>query len=112
RLICLNDPQRSDYDVVIQEALQWAQANRQLTTTSYGLGILWEQAIAEEKKAQTRELPEKEKSDLLQFALNHAEQVGKYPGAFRDPALAMSRRLKVVLGEKDREPRDFATAFE
>jgi len=50
RLICLNDPQRSDHDVVIQEALQWAQANRQLTTTSYGLGILWEQAIAEEKK--------------------------------------------------------------
>lgn len=112
RLICLNDPQRNDYDVVIQEALQWSQANRQLTTTSYGLGILWEQAIAEEKKSQTRELPEKEKSDLLQFALNHAEQVGKYPGAFREPALAMARRLKVVLGEKDREPRDFATAFE
>lgn len=112
RLICLNDPQRSDHDVVIQEALQWSQANRQLTTTSYGLGILWEQAIAEEKKSQTRELPEKEKTDLLQFALNHAEQVAKYPGAFREPALSMARRLKVVLGEKDREPRDFATAFE
>lgn len=112
RLICLNDPQRNDHDVVIQEALRWSQANRQLTTTPYGLGILWEQAIAEEKKSQTREMPEKEKNDLLQFALNHAEQVSKYPGAFREPSLAMTRRLKVVLGEKDREPRDFATAFE
>ncbi|MEI7700826.1 MAG: hypothetical protein WCK86_13595 [Planctomycetia bacterium] len=112
RLICLNDPQRNDFDLVIQEAGAWLQANRQQSTTEYGLGILWEQAIAEEKRAQTRELPAKEKLDVLQFALNHAEQVAKYPGAFREPALSMSRRLKVVLGEKDREPRDFATAFE
>ncbi|MEN9556294.1 MAG: hypothetical protein RLZZ232_2580 [Planctomycetota bacterium] len=111
RLICLNDPQRNDFDLVIQEAGLWLQENRQQSTTEYGLGILWEQAIAEEKRAETRELSDKEKAETLQFALNHAEQVAKYPGAFREPALSMSRRLKVVLGEKDREPRDFGAAF-
>ncbi len=112
RLICLNDPQRNDYRLVIQEASTWLQANRAQSTTASGLGILWEQAIAEEKLSAARELPEKEQKDLQQFALNHAEQVAKYPGAFREPALSMARRLKAALGEKDREPRDFATAFE
>jgi hypothetical protein len=112
RLICLNDPQRNDFPLVIQEATTWLQENRGLSTTQFGLGILWEQAIAEEKLSGGRELPDKEKKDLQQFALNHAEQVAKYPGAFREPALAMARRLKAALGEKDREPRDFATAFE
>ncbi len=112
RLICLNDPQKHDHDLVIQEATTWLQANRQASTSTYGLGILWEQAIAEDKLAEGRDLSADEKNRLLESALNHAEQVAKYPGAFRDPALAMARRLKVVLGEKDREPRDFATAFE
>ncbi|MFM7058491.1 MAG: tetratricopeptide repeat protein [Planctomycetota bacterium] len=112
RLICLNDPQRNDYRRVILEATAWLQGNRAQSTTASGLGILWEQAIAEEKLSASRELPEKEQKDLQQFALNHAEQVAKYPGAFREPALSMARRLKATLGEKDREPRDFATAFE
>ncbi|MEY3173467.1 MAG: hypothetical protein RLZZ436_1381, partial [Planctomycetota bacterium] len=112
RLICLNDPQRNDFALVVQEATAWLQNNRAQSTTASGLGILWEQAIAEEKLAAARELPEKDKKDLQQFALNHAEQVAKYPGAFREPALTMARRLKAALGEKDREPRDFATAFE
>ncbi|MBL8809244.1 MAG: hypothetical protein JNM43_03620 [Planctomycetaceae bacterium] len=112
RLICLNDPQKHDYALVIQEATTWLLANRQSSTSTYGLGILWEQAIAEDKLAEGRELPAEEKNRLLESALNHAEQVAKYPGAFRDPAMAMARRLKVVLGEKDREPRDFVTAFE
>lgn len=112
RLICLNDPQKNDHQLVIQEATAWLQANRQLSTTQSGLGILWEKAIAEEKLGSNRELPEKEKEDILRAAMNDATQVGKYPGAYKEPAAAMSRRLKLVLGEKDREPRDFSTAFE
>lgn len=112
RLICLNDPQKNDHQLVIQEATAWLQANRQLSTTPSGLGILWEKAIAEEKLGANRELPEPEKEAVLRAAMNDAEQVGKYPGAYKEPASAMSRRLKVVLGEKDREPRDFSTAFE
>ena len=112
RLICLNDPQRNDHALVVQEATAWLQENRGMSTTQFGLGILWEQALAEEKLSTARELDDKQKKDLQQFALNHSEQVAKYPGAFREPALSMARRLKAALGEKDREPRDFATAFE
>jgi len=112
RLICLNDPQKNDHQLVIQEAAAWLQANRQLSTTQSGLGILWEKAIAEEKLGGNRELSESDKENILRAAMNDAQQVGKYPGAYKDPASAMSRRLKLSLGDKDREPRDFATAFE
>jgi hypothetical protein len=105
RLICLNDPQRNDFPLVIQEVTTWLQANRAESTTASGLGILWEQAIAEEKLSAARELPEKEKKDLQQFALNHAEQVAKYPGAFREPALSMARRLKAARRKRPRTTR-------
>jgi len=112
RLICLNDPQKNDHALVIQEATVWLQSNRQLATSQSGLGILWERAIAAEKLGATREMPEKEKEAILRSAMDDAIQVGKYPGPYKETAAAMGRRLKVVLGEKDREPRDFATAFE
>lgn len=112
RLICLNDPQKHDHPLVIQEATVWLQNNRQLATTQSGLGILWERAIAAEKLGANRELPEKEKEAILRSAMDDAVQVGKYPGPYKETAAAMGRRLKLVLGEKDREPRDFATAFE
>lgn len=112
RLICLNDPQKKDHQLVIQEAGEWMQANRALSTTQSGLGILWEKAIAEEQLGLSRELNEKDKDNLLRAAMNDAQQVGKYPGAYKDTAAAMSRRLKVELGEKDRDPRDFSEAFE
>lgn len=112
RLICLNDPQKNDHALVIQEATVWLQGNKQLATTQSGLGILWERAIAAEKLGGTRELPEKEKEAILRSAMDDAIQVGKYPGPYKETAAAMGRRLKLVLGEKDREPRDFATAFE
>lgn len=112
RLICLNDPQKHDHALVIQEATVWLQSNRQLATTQSGLGILWERAIAAETLGGNRELPEKEKEVILRSAMDDAIQVGKYPGPYKETAAAMGRRLKLVLGEKDREPRDFATAFE
>ncbi len=112
RLICLNDPQKNDHALVIQEATVWLQGNKQLATTQSGLGILWERAIAAEKLGANRELPEKEKEAILRSAMDDAIQVGKYPGPYKETAAAMGRRLKLVLGEKDREPRDFATAFE
>ena len=112
RCICLNDPQKNDHQLVIQEATAWLTTHRQQSTTSTGLGILWEKAIAEEKLAAARELDARQKEDLLNAALNDSRQVAKYPGPYREPAAAMERRLKLELGEKDREPRDFATAFE
>ena len=112
RLICLNDPQKKDHQLVVQEATAWLQANRQLTTSQSGLGILWEKAIAEEKLAEVREMSDSDQQTALSAAANAAMQVAKYPGPYREPANAMSRRLKLLLGEKDREPKDFATAFE
>jgi tetratricopeptide (TPR) repeat protein len=112
RCICLNDPQKNDHQLVVQEATAWLTSHRQQSTTATGLGILWEKAIAEEKLAAARELDPKQKEALLNAALNDSRQVAKYPGPYKEPAAAMERRLKLELGEKDREPRDFASAFE
>jgi tetratricopeptide (TPR) repeat protein len=112
RCICLNDPQKNDHQLVVQEATAWLTSHRQQSTTATGLGILWEKAIAEEKLAAARELDPKQKETLLNAALNDSRQVARYPGPYKEPAAAMERRLKLELGEKDREPRDFASAFE
>jgi tetratricopeptide (TPR) repeat protein len=112
RLMCFNDPQRKDYQLVIQEAGQWLQENRPLVNSEAGLGIQWERARAEEQLAATRELTEEEKEGLLRAALNDATTVSKFAGPYREAALSMVRRLKLALGDKDKEPRDFETAFE
>ena len=112
RLICLNDPQKADYQLVLQEATEWLQTNRTLVATSTGLGILWEKAVAEEKLTENRTLDAKSREVLLRQAMADAQQVARYPGAFREPANALNRRLKAALGDKDKEPRDFETAFE
>ncbi|RLT02209.1 MAG: hypothetical protein DWI22_21310 [Planctomycetota bacterium] len=112
RLICLNDPQRNDNQLVVQEATIWLQANKVKMSTPYGLGILWERAIAAEKLGAAREITEKDREVTLRVALNDATTVGRYQGAYREPASAMSRRIKASLGDKDKEPKDFATAFE
>ncbi len=112
RLICLNDPKKNDHPLVLQEATEWIAANRSLMSTSTGLGILWEKAIAEEKLSEDRNADAQSKEVLLRQAMADAQQVARFPGAYREPASAMSRRLKAALGEKDKEPRDFETAFE
>ncbi len=112
RLICLNDPQRNDHQLVVQEATIWLQANKARVSTPYGLGILWERAIAAEKLGAVRELSEKDREATLRLALNDATTVARYQGPFRDTANAMSRRIKAALGDSDKEPKDFAAAFE
>lgn len=112
RLICLNDPQKHDHQLVLQEATEWLQANRALSGTATGLGILWEKAVAEEKLSEDRSLDARQKEVLQRAAMADSQQVARFPGAFREPANAMNRRLKAALGDKDREPRDFETAFE
>lgn len=112
RLICLNDPQRNDHQLVVQEATIWLQANKTKISSSDGLGIMWERAIASEKLGEARELAEKDREATLRVALNDAATVARYQGPFREPANAMTRRIKAALGDKDKEPKDFATAFE
>lgn len=114
RLICLNHPSRNDYQLVIQEASTWSKdrANRALTFTETGLGILWEKAVAEEKLGKDRTLEPDQQKTILRQALADSKQVAKFPGPYRETALAMGRRLKAELGDKDGEPQDFDTAFE
>lgn len=112
RLICLNDPQRHDHQLVVNEATIWLQANKSKMAQPYGLGILWERAIAAEKLGESREISPKDKETALESALQDATLVARYQGPYREPANAMSRRIKVALGVKDKEPKDFATAFE
>ena len=112
RLICLNDPQRNDHQLVAQEATIWLQANKAKMSTPHGLGILWERAIAAEKLGDAREITEKDREATWRVALNDAATVARYQGPFREPANSMSRRIKAALGDKDKEPKDFSTAFE
>ena len=112
RLICLNDPQRNDHQLVVQEATIWLQANKPKISSSAGLGILWERAIASEKLGSARELAEKDREATLRIALADTATVARYQGPFREPANAMARRIKAALGDKDKEPKDFPTAFE
>lgn len=112
RLICLNHESRASYDLVLNEASAWLQANRRRSLSEPGRGILWEKAVAGENLAKDRTIDPTRKQALLKQAMNDAEQVGKYQGPFREPAIVLARRLKAELGEKDREPRDFDTAFE
>ena len=112
RLICLNDPERHDHQVVVQEATIWLQANKIRISSPDGLGIMWERAIAAEKLGAARDISENDREATLRAALNDATTIGRYHGPYREPANAMSRRIKAALGDKDKEPKDFAAAFE
>ena len=114
RLICLNSESRNDFQLVIQEANTWLsdKQNRSQQYGETGLGILWEKAIAEEKLGKDRALEAPQKTAILRQALADAKQVGRFTGPYKEPAIAMARRLNAELGEKDAEPRDFDTAFE
>lgn len=114
RLICLNHEQNNDFQLVLQEADEWLKdkSNRELIYTEIGLGILWEKALAEEQYAQDRTLEAKQKTTIIRQAMADSKQVARFPGPYREPAVAMGRRLSAALGAKDTEPKDFDTAFE
>lgn len=112
RLMCLNDPAKKDHQLVLQEAAEWVRANATEIGTTAGVGILWEKAVAEEQLALSQEADKKQRDVLLRQALEDAGQVARYPGGLRASAANMTRRLKAALGESDREPDDFESAFE
>lgn len=114
RLICLNHEKKNDFQLVLQEADGWLKNkdNRRRLYTEVGLGILWEKAIAGEKMGKDRTIEAQEKTAYLRQALADSKNVARFPGPYREPAVAMSRRLNTELGEKDAEPKDFDTAFE
>ncbi|MDG1897193.1 MAG: hypothetical protein P8J37_20035 [Fuerstiella sp.] len=114
RLICLNHEKKNDFQLVLQEAEVWLKdkSNRTRVFSEIGLGILWEKSIAEEKLGQDRAIEARLRNTMLRQALTDSKQVARFPGPYREPAVAMGRRLNAELGEKDAVPKDFDTAFE
>ncbi|NQV27892.1 MAG: tetratricopeptide repeat protein, partial [Rhodopirellula sp.] len=114
RLICLNHEQRKDYQLVIDEATEWLNAAKGRKKYSpQSLGIRWEQVLAQEKLAEDRNLPEKDRSRLLTAALTTVRVIKRFPGQYKDLATFKERDLNVKLrgdGAND-EPQDFDTAF-
>jgi cellulose synthase operon protein C len=114
RLTCLNIAEKPDHQVVLQEAADWIRNsdNASELSTMAGLGIQWEKAVAEEKLSDDRNVDESQKNILKRQALEDSLMIARYPGPLREPAIAMSRRLKSALGETDKEPKSFNDAFD
>lgn len=113
RLICLNDDQKKDYQLVKLEAEQWLdEASLQRQRTLAGLGIRWELARALEQLASDSTRSESDRERDLRQALEHAKFINRFPGQFKDVSTFMIRRLNVALGRDGTAPQDFTTAYE
>lgn len=111
RLVCLNYPERHDYQVVIQEAEQWLKESRERARTDVGLGIQWELCRAQEALGMDRTLPENTRKNYLNQALNRARAINRFPGELKAPSSAMIQRLLVALNRDPSDPKDFDTAY-
>lgn len=111
RLVCLNYPERHDYQVVIQEAETWLKESRERARTDVGLGIQWELCRAQEALGMDRTLPENARKNYLNQALNRARAINRYPGELKAPSSGMIQRLLVALNRDPSDPKDFDTAY-
>ena len=114
RLICLNNEQRKDYQLVIDEAAEWlAAAKGRKKYSQQSLGIRWEQVLAQETLGDDRNLSETDRKRLLTSARTTVRVIKRFPGQYKDLATFKERDLNVKLkgaGAND-EPEDFDTAF-
>lgn len=111
RLICLNYPERHDYQLVVQEAEAWLKDARDRARTDVGLGIQWELCRAQEALGGDRNAKETDRKNNLTQALNRARTISRYPGELKTPASAMIQRLMVALNRDPGDPKDFETAY-
>jgi cellulose synthase operon protein C len=111
RLICLNHEERQDYQLVIDEAIQWRNDAGPRVRTDVGLGIQYELAKALEELANQRTTPEATASNLRNQALSHARTINRYPGPLKAVSGAMVQRLMVALNREPGDPQDFDTAY-
>ncbi|MCA9041899.1 MAG: hypothetical protein KDA65_16210, partial [Planctomycetaceae bacterium] len=111
RLICLNHPDQTEYEQVIQEANHWITNTRKRRYSAAGLGILWQRALAYEAFALT--LPEgTSRRHNLRQALNDAEEVLRFPGRHKGLAAQMARRLSQQLRGEENAPENFVEALD
>jgi len=111
RLIVLNHPKRTDYELVDIEGNDWLKLNKAQHRNMRGLGIRWEVARAQEQLGSDKSRPQTDRDKYLTAALDNANQVNRYPGQYKDVSMGMIRRLKVLLKGDAGDPEDFDTAF-
>lgn len=111
RFSCLNSDQEKSHQKVIDEGEEWLKSNAGELRTTTGLGIRWEVARAYELQSESKDVLKSEGEKLLRQALNHARQLAKFTGEFRDVSLTMTRRLETKLGGKEKLPDKFDLAF-
>ena len=96
RLICLNHDQRKDYVLAIGEAENWLETAKERSQTTTGLGIRWELALAQEQRSKQTDVPEAERKQLLQRALENARLIARFTGRYKAKTLAMIARLSTA----------------
>lgn len=111
RLICLNHPEREDFQLVIDEATEWRNNAQARARTDVGLGIQFELSKALESLASQRSTPEATAANLRSQALSHARAINRYPGPLKAVSGAMIQRLMVALNREPGDPQDFDTAY-
>lgn len=111
RLICLNHPQRKDYQLVIDEATAWKRDSGNRVNTQNGLGILYELARAYEFLADERTTEQAMKDNNLKQGLALARQINRFPGELKGISASMIQRLMVKMDRDPSDPKDFDTAY-
>jgi hypothetical protein len=111
KMIVLNSKERNDHQLVVDLGEEWLKQHRADGRTSVALGIRWETARAYEAVGDKRDLPKEDATRAWRLAREHAEQVNRFPGEFRDMSLALIQRLEVKLGGKEKQPVTFDAAL-
>jgi len=111
KLICLNSKERSDNQLVIDLGEEWLKLHKGEAQGRVGLGIRWEVARAYEALGDRRDMSKDDAHRAWRLAHEHADQVGKRSGEFHDMALALTQRLDVKIGGKEKLPVTFDAAF-
>ncbi|MEX0700602.1 MAG: hypothetical protein WD069_00760 [Planctomycetales bacterium] len=111
QLICLNHPQRNEFQIVVDTASEWLNSAGKAARTRTGLGIRWERARAYEQLSLARDLSAAERDKRLKLALDDAKFIRGFEGQYREPAATMERRLDLLLKGENARPQDFDTAF-
>jgi hypothetical protein len=114
RLICLNHPDRKDYQLVIGDADGWVAAARGRKKYSpIALGIRWQQALAQLSLAADRTLSEDDRNRLLAKALKTVQLIKRFPGQYKDLAIFKVREINILLKGADaaEDPKTFDEAF-
>ncbi|RLS52681.1 MAG: hypothetical protein DWH91_16110 [Planctomycetota bacterium] len=111
KLICLNNPAKKDYPLVVTLAEEWIKDARGRERTEVGLGIQWELCRAQESLGTDRNITESARNQALNQALNRGRILNRTSGEFKAPAGALVQRVLLALNRDANDPTDFDAAY-